>query len=539
MVSGLWLLHPLQTASVTYIVQRAESLMGCFYLLTLYSFARGVESNRPLGWFVCSWFACLLGMATKEVMVSAPVIVAFYDRMFVSPSWREVWRRRKLVHVALAGTWLLLAWLISGTGARGGSAGFSLGIGWWTYWVTQFHAVTKYLALAVWPHPLVVDYGVQWARGAGDVVPYAIGVVALLVLTAVACIRGRVVGFLGIWFFALLAPTSVMPGGRQTMADHRMYLPLAAVMAFIVLEAHRHIGRRALVGGAMVLALFGALSIRRNFDYRSTLSIWADTVAKRPANRWARDNLGNALLEVGHASDALPHYEAALALAPNDPVHHYNAGNALLRLDRVADAIAQFTEAVRLDGNYLPARTNLGNALCRVGRFDEAITHYAVVVRGAPDRAEHHANLADALFHARRIDDAVAEFRAASQLQPDNPEFAYALGCILLQTGRLTEAVTEFQRVLRINPAHAEAHNNLGSSFAQLGRVDDALRHVREAVRLNPQNAEAHNNLGAIYLHLGRRDEAIAEFTETLRLRPDHAMARENLERLRPSAPLR
>src|SRR6185369_8786768 len=46
-VALLWTLHPLQTESVTYVVQRAESLMGLCYLLTLYGFIRGTEC-RPL-----------------------------------------------------------------------------------------------------------------------------------------------------------------------------------------------------------------------------------------------------------------------------------------------------------------------------------------------------------------------------------------------------------------------------------------------------------------------------------------------------------
>ena len=42
-VALLWAVHPLQTEAVTYVIQRAESLMGLFYLLTLYCFIRGVR----------------------------------------------------------------------------------------------------------------------------------------------------------------------------------------------------------------------------------------------------------------------------------------------------------------------------------------------------------------------------------------------------------------------------------------------------------------------------------------------------------------
>ena len=115
-IALLWAVHPLQTESVTYIVQRAESLMGLFYLLTLYCFLRGAGSARAIFWYAGSVLACLLGMATKEVMVSAPLVVLLYDRTFLAGSFREAWRRRWAYYLALAATWLLLAWLVAQTG---------------------------------------------------------------------------------------------------------------------------------------------------------------------------------------------------------------------------------------------------------------------------------------------------------------------------------------------------------------------------------------------------------------------------------------
>jgi len=84
--AAIWLVHPLQTESVTYISQRAESLMGLCYLLTLYFFIRGIEPGRAPPGFGFSAVACLLGMASKEVMASAPLLVLLYDHT----SWREI-----------------------------------------------------------------------------------------------------------------------------------------------------------------------------------------------------------------------------------------------------------------------------------------------------------------------------------------------------------------------------------------------------------------------------------------------------------------
>ena len=74
----------------------------------------------PSGGTPRSALACLLGMASKEVMVSAPLIVLLYDRTFLAGSFREAWRRRCGLYLALAGTWLLLGWLVISTGNRGG-----------------------------------------------------------------------------------------------------------------------------------------------------------------------------------------------------------------------------------------------------------------------------------------------------------------------------------------------------------------------------------------------------------------------------------
>ena len=107
-VALLWALHPLQTESVTYVVQRAESLMGLFYLLTLHGLVRAVVSPNPQAWFAVSAGACLCGMASKEVMVSAPLIVLLFDRTFVAGTFAAAWRQRWKYYVALSATWILL-----------------------------------------------------------------------------------------------------------------------------------------------------------------------------------------------------------------------------------------------------------------------------------------------------------------------------------------------------------------------------------------------------------------------------------------------
>ena len=115
-------------------------------------------------------------------MVTAPLMVAVYDRVFVFESFGESWRRRGRLYVGLAATWALLAAVIA-SGPRFRSAGFGAGVSAWTYLLNQAHMIVRYLGLAVWPDGLVLDYGVPRPLTLGDVLPHGAIVLALAALT--------------------------------------------------------------------------------------------------------------------------------------------------------------------------------------------------------------------------------------------------------------------------------------------------------------------------------------------------------------------
>lgn len=544
----LWTVHPLLTESVTLIIQRTESLMGLFYLFTLYCFIRGIGAERaeasvPHGgrassvWLVLCVATCLLGMATKEVMASAPLMVLLYDRTFLAGSFRAAWQRRPALYLCLGCTWILLAILMVSSQKRGGTVGFGLGVSSWDYALTQCRAVVLYLKLSVWPHPLVVDYGRTLVRSALEVWSQALLLILLGAGTVVSLWRRPALGFVGAWFFMILAPSSsVVPLATQTMAEHRMYLPLAAVMTLAAIGIHTLAGRRSWLVFAVLTLGLGTLTVLRNEDYRSVLAIWSDTVAKRPDNERAHYNLGLVWSKMpGRLNDAIAQYEEALRLQPDFAEAHNNLGLAWSQLPgRVNDAIAEYREALRLTPDYAEARNNLGVAWAPIpGRRNDAIAQFEEALRLKPDFAEAHNNLGLALSHAPgRLNDAIAEYEEALRLKPDDAEAHYNLGNAWSRApGHLNDAVSEYEEALRLKPDYAEARNNLGVAWSQIPeRLNDAIGQYQEALRLKPEFAEAHNNLGLAWSREpGRLNDAIAEYREALRLQPDYSPAWHNL----------
>ncbi len=468
-IAALWALHPLQTEAVTYIVQRTESLMGLLYLLTIYCFVRGVESAQPRRWFAAACAACLLGMGTKEVMASAPLIVLLYDRTFVAGSWREAWRRRGRVHAALLGTWLLLAVLVQGTQGRGGSAGFGTEVGWWDYALTQCVAIPHYLRLSLWPFPLVFDYGTPLAGSLAAVALPAAALLALLAGTAWALVRRPALGFAGAWFFLILAPSSsVVPVATQTMAEHRMYLPLAAVLTLLVLATRALAGRRVWFAGLALAATAGMMTAQRNVVYHSELALWADTVAHRPQNPRARTNLGIALLEAGRLPEAVAQFEESLRPQPDNAATRLNLCHALTQLGRAAEAVPHGEAALRLNPGSVNARINLAHALRQLDRTTEAAALLAEALALQPDAADVPAPLAAACLELGN--------RAAS-------------------AGDYAAAIARYRQALAAVPGHLRARNNLANALLLTGQVPEAIQQYEAVLRQDPGDRLVQENL--------------------------------------------
>jgi tetratricopeptide (TPR) repeat protein len=509
-VALLWAVHPLQTESVTYLVQRTESLAGLLTLLTLYSVIRGAESPTPARWSVAAFGACLLAVAAKEVAATAPLLVLLYDRAFLAESFGESLRKRWRLHAGLASTWLFLAWLVIASGGRGDTAGFESSIAPFDYAATQVGAIVTYLRLALWPDALTFDYGVLLARTSREIAPAAALVTLLLAASVVAFRRLPAVGFLGVAFFLLLAPaSSVVPVATQTIAEHRMYLPLAAVVALAVAAAVR-LGARfgaprwalPAVLAAATLAL-GGRTILRNEDYGSELDIWTDTAAKRPENARALNNLGSALVRLGRYEEAEASLRTALELRPH----------------------------------YADAHGNLGVVLANLGRRDEAIRHCRRATAYQPNSSDAHLNLANALAVLGHLEEAVEQCEKALEIEPNYPEVHANLGNVLLMLERFADARAHYEEALRQVPGLLGATNGLAWLMATC--PDDSFRDgakavvlAREAVRLSGgESAPVLDTLSAALAESGDLAEAVRVQERAVRL-ASGAQADEFRERL-------
>lgn len=550
-ITLIWTVHPLVSETVTNAIQRNESMVSIFYLLVIYGLVRSVGSPRKLAWQMTAVAACFVGAATKELMFSAPLMALLYDRTFIAGTFLDALKRRWKFYGAMATSWILVGYLVHYGKQRGGTVGFGLGMSGWAYALKQCQAIIDYFKLSFWPHPLVLDYGSDvpgqselWQKvtdahhfldlgtnlppallsGLSEVWLQAVLLLIILGLSFWALRCKPAVGFAAAWVFVILAPSSsFLPLTTQTEAEHRMYLPLAAIVALVILGAYAWMGRRLYYVAGALAVMLTAVTHARNQDYRTELAMWLVNVGQRPNNERAHYDLGCALLDEGRYVNASSEFILTQKVDPSYVEAHTNLGACYADLGDLPNAMTEYEAAIALKWNDVQSNYNLGCAYMTYNDYDNAIKYLSVAAENDPDYTSAQFSYGQALVFADRSEEALGTrekpgplFTAFTQDPHDTRTLAY-YGAALQDQGLLKNAIAIFQKGLALDPKSLELHEKLAKAYAENGEQELALAENAEAVRLEPHNADALYQYGQRLYQFGQDAQAIEEFTEAIK----------------------
>ena len=503
-----WALHPVASEIVNYTTQRTTALAALLFLMTVYASQRALEVRHRARWQAAAVIACVCGVAAKEFVAVAPLVVVLYDRAFAFGSFRRALTHRRLLYGLLATSWMLLGAIL--LLRPHSTVGFGAGVSPWMYAMNQAGMILRYLHLALWPDALVLDYGLPRTVQLSEVWASVLGVAMLLAGASVALVRWPKVGFLCVAFFLLLAPTSsVIPIATEVGSERRMYLPLAVLATLLAVAGawlieHLRLRvpprfHRMVTAGCVVLAAgwVTALALRtvhRNEEFATRVSLWRSSVERWPHGR-ARALYAEALVDAQQRDSAL----GQLRLAVHDfPKARFALGTELAADGRYGEAVRELSAFITSESrssNRFRARMLRGRILVEQSRFDEAIGEYRALVQLRPAVAEPRIRLAHALASSGQPEAAAARYRQALELDPRSHPARVGLAQLLLQEGSIRDAAVQAEAAVALNPRSASSHNLLGVALAMDGRLADAVPHFREAVAIDPQDRQARDNL--------------------------------------------
>ena len=470
--------------------------MGLFFLMAFYGFIRAQSSPHSKIWYAAAVVACAIGMGTKEIMVCAPILLLLYDGVFIASSWSDLVRQRWKLHSLFFSTWivffgLLLLGISQATEEQ--AALFTTDSVRWDYALTQLNVLIHYLKLSLIPYPLCLDY--RWPLVNSFSEALWPGTLTLLLAggSVWALWRRSWMGFIGAWFFIILAPTSSFNPLPDVAFEHRMYLPLAGVIALIVILIHEGFSRycrascntpadaeapsagsgqagvppgmnppvpsgfgrgsglaarrgreycNVILFGIVVLT-FGILTHFRNETYHSEESMWKDVLLKRPDNFRTAIALSSAFINEGRHGEAEPLCTTLLARLPD----FSKLPPELIKKN--------YSRPGRppLPLYYSMAHNNLGNIALNSNHPEAAKQHFREAIRVMPGAAWAYLNLGKALFSENHISEAIIEWNRVLEIQPGDSQTHGLLGIAFFRDNQYQQAVNHFALSLKYNPA--------------------------------------------------------------------------------------
>ncbi|MCP4345311.1 MAG: tetratricopeptide repeat protein [Desulfobacterales bacterium] len=579
----IWLVHPIQTQSVAYIVQRMNSMASMFYILSFLLYVKARTAQGKTGKTALTTGCILSGilaLGSKQIAGTLPFFIFLYEWYFFQKLDMAWFKRRFLIFAGILVLFVVFAFIFIGANPLESILDtykyrdFTIG----QRLLTQFRVVIFYMSLLIFPYPSRLNLTHTFPLSFSIVDPvttvFSIAIILGLIGLALYTAKKRpLISFCILWYFGNLAIESSVIA-LEIIFEHRNYLPsmlisLATVILIMKAANHsfiRQYAKTKQIGvGVMciLLAVLSAWTYQRNNVWSEDVSLWRDCVEKSPENVRPYNNLGIALSARKNYKEAKEIFSKALNIKPDYAYAHNNLGLILARMDRKEEAIPHYYEALRLKPDYLDAHYNIanemadqedydkalhhfsmmlkinplhenahnsmGSVLARQDQNDKAIEHYYQALEINPDFAKAHNNLGLALAKKGRSEEAVSHYSEAIRINPEYAEAHYNIGLAFAEKGDYKGAVEQFEKAVRIKPKYMEAHNNLGNTLASQGKIKAATEHYSRAARIDPDFADAHYNLGVSSARLGKPDDAVAHYTETLRIDPEYSNAHYNL----------
>ncbi|CAN2045515.1 protein O-mannosyl-transferase [Candidatus Magnetomoraceae bacterium gMMP-1] len=423
----LWLVHPIQTQSVAYIVQRMNSMAAMFYVLSflLYVKAR-LADKKKWALFAGCVLAGLLAMGCKEIAVTLPFFILLYEWYFFQ-DLSKLWLKRNAIYLIVLGIILIsIVFIYMGPNPveRILSTYVNRDFTLTQRLLTEFRVVIHYLSLLFYPHPsrLNLDYDFPLSTSLIHPVSTLLCLCLIVFLIGFAIYsakKERLISFGILWFFGnLVIESSVI--GLEIIFEHRTYLPSIFVSLIIVMLTYRYI-KLKWFKPAILCALALVCSVwtyERNKVWSDNVVLWKDCTAKSPEKIRPYNNLGLALVLHNKFDEAILYYKKALQIKPDASDVYNNMGLVLSGLGKADEAISNFSKALEINPDLAQAHNNLGKELRNQNRLDEAIFHYRKALKICPGSEEVHNNIGVALAVQGKLDKAIEHFRVALRIDP-------------------------------------------------------------------------------------------------------------------------
>jgi protein O-mannosyl-transferase len=510
----IFLTHPLQTQSVTYIFQRCTSLVGFFYLFSLCCYFKSrllqvsdIPAPKMRLWYAFSLTLAVMAMLTKENAMTLPLAVILCEVMFFKESKSIKWRN-VIPFLLLLPIVIFLLTLATTEASEDMQRFLSLAIVRKHYFFTELRVLITYMRLLLFPvnQNLEYDYPIAMTFFNLPTISSALFLMGV-VLFAIRIYRNhRLLSFGVFWFFLTLSAESTFMPLKDVIFEHRLYLPMVGFAFFtaagIMTSLERKAFRFRLALLICLVTTYSFLTYQRNKVWASEMALWSDVVSKSPQKETAYNNRGIAYETEGDLGQAFLDYNRAIEIRPDYVLAYCNRGNIYLKKGDLDKAIADYSKAMSLRPEYFKAYNNRGIAYQAQRNLDKAIADFNQAISLNPRFAEAYNNRGVIYESKGDLDKAIMDYSRAIAILADYAEAFCNRGGVYLDKEDLDKAVADFNQAISLNPGYAQAYNNRGIAYQRKGKINQAILDYNQAIACKPDFAQALGNRAMAYFEL-------------------------------------
>lgn len=551
--AALFLLHPMQTQTVSYVIQaRLEGVASLLVLAALLLYTKGMMAKSIVAKGVYGVLFALTTVAsfgTKELVVVIPFLAVLIDWFFLCEGdWKKFVPNLK-VYATLGLFFAALIWRYIGTNRILEILSFSAGqmnnlgniltpdhfdlIMPWSYFITQFRVIVHYMAMFLFPVGLSVEYDWKIAPGffcAEVIFPFIVLATILgFIAYSISHKKNSMVTFGLLWFFICVAPRSTFIPCAELVCDYKAYLAglgiLFAVAIGIVYAmqwaaqklstisfAQRYEMRYALL--SVLLVAVGSAAYVRNSVWSDSIGFWLDNAAKAPNKARLFNNLGVALCEANRPAEAVDSFKRAISLDNRYPDPYSNMSVAHSMLENTDEAINDLRKAIELAPLYPEAYNNLGTLLIDRKRYDEAKHILSVAIQLRPYYGKAFYNMARMHEELGDKEKAWEFLKKATDGDFDLPDMFVKLGNLSVNLSKYNEAIKAYTRAIMGGHQSDEVSFNLANAYFMSGHHDAAFKMYHMLAAKDPADGRYSYNKGEAYFMKKDFKNALVSFKE-------------------------
>ncbi len=506
----IFLLHPIQTQAVIYIVQRAMLLSTFFYLTAFYFYIQA-RLTQNFKFYFYAVMAGYLAMLSKPLAMTLPLVVVVYELCFWGMD-KAIDRKRRLVYFLLS----LMIWItpvvllgipkLTVLAAQGYQAAPPV-----SQWMTRLSLIPEYLRLVFFPIGQNLDYDYPVITQSWQTALRLTAITIFLIGTVVRALwrREKIIAFGIVWFFVTLSLVIIFPL-QDFIFEHWLYLSAYGFALCFTMTIYRLIPSEKFIF-IIFCSLLGAYSFgtyQRVLIWSDPIRLMQDTVVKSPRKARVYNNLGWEFLKRGKREAAKIEFQKALTLDADYFIAKNNLAFLFYEENNLPGAQRLLESLVMEYPFYADAQINLGYVYQRLGKSSEAFVYFQKALQNNPHSSAAYIALGNIYQEHADLVNAKAVFQRAAWLKPENAMIYYNLGNLYLKEGNFYEALLHYDRAVRIQPHLAQAHINAGGIYFYLGDYKSALDYFQKAVHYNPNLPQGYFNLANTLYALGNVEQS-------------------------------